>query len=129
MSSTDKPGVIVVRDVPASTRSRVELIDRAPKPYKRTPQPSDKGPFAIGPEIGEHYIEDVVDRAAEGDQAALHIGFPDRQLGVQHHPPDRAPVAQDDAGLWPRSPLIDLRATVRPAHGQPADSDEALRNI
>ena len=57
--------VIVVRDVPASTRSRVELIDRAPNPGSRTPKPSDKGPSAIGPEIGQNHCEHVVDRAAE----------------------------------------------------------------
>ena len=54
-----------MRDVPASTRSRIELIDRAPNPSSRTPKPSDKGPSAIGSEIGEDYCEHVVDRAAE----------------------------------------------------------------
>ncbi len=68
----------MVRDVPASTRSRVELIDRAPKPNSRTPKPSGQGPSAIGSEIGEDYVEHIVDRAAERDQAAVHIGFPER---------------------------------------------------
>ena len=69
--------VIVVRDVPASPCSRVELIDRAPNPNSCTPEPSDQGPFAFGSEIGENYFEDVVDRAAECDQTTIHIGFPE----------------------------------------------------
>jgi hypothetical protein len=85
--------VIVVRDVPPSTRSRVELIDRAPNPGSRTPKPSDQGSFGIGPEIGEDHREHVVDRAAEWDQATIHVSFPDRQLGVQYQPPDSTPVA------------------------------------
>ena len=61
--------VIVMRDVPASTRSRIELIDRAPNPDNRPPKPSDKVALAIGPEIGEQHIEDVVDRAAKGTRS------------------------------------------------------------
>ena len=116
--------VIVVRDVPPSTRSRVELIDRARNPRSCLPKPSDQGLVGIGPEIGEEHGEHVVDRAAEWDKATIHISLPDRQLGVQYQPPDCTPVAQHDAGLWPWSPRIDLRSTVRPAHRQPANSDE-----
>jgi hypothetical protein len=85
--------VIVMRNISASTRSRVELIDRSPNPNSRTAEPSDKGPSTAGSEIGEDYFEDVVDRAAEGDQAAVHISFPERQFGVQHQSPDRTPIA------------------------------------
>jgi hypothetical protein len=86
--------VIVVRDVPPSTRSRVELIDRAPNPRSCLPKPSDQGLVGIGPEIGEEHGEHVVDRAAERDEATVHISFPNRQLGVQYQPPDRTSVAQ-----------------------------------
>src|ERR1019366_5550764 len=80
--------IIVVRDVPASTGSHIELIDRAPNPGSRTPKPIDQRTIGIGPEIGEEHGEHVVDRAAEWDQATIHISFPDRQLGVQYQPPD-----------------------------------------
>jgi hypothetical protein len=92
-----------MRYVPASPCSRVELIDRAPNSNSGTPEPSNKGTFAISAEIGEDYFEHIVDRAAEGDQAAIHISFPERQFGVQHQTPDRTPVAQHDAGFWPWS--------------------------
>src|ERR1700722_17360127 len=113
---------IVVRDVPASTRSRVELIVRRPNPNTRTPEP--RRSFAIGSEISESYFEHIVDRAAQRDQTTIHISLPERQFGIQHQPPDRTPVAQHDAGLWPWLPRIGLCSSVRPAHRQPANSDE-----
>jgi hypothetical protein len=90
--------VVMVRDVPARQPDRVALMQAAQNAadLQRDLHPGRRRNRG---RIAEHQRQEIIDGALLDREAAVHIAFPDRQIGVEHQPERRPPVPDADDDL------------------------------
>jgi hypothetical protein len=90
--------VVVMRHVAAGEANRVALVQPAQRHANLERDLHPEGRFDRRC-IAEHQRQEIIDRALLDRQAAIHVGFADREVGVEHQPERGLAVAHPDDDL------------------------------
>jgi hypothetical protein len=90
--------VVVMRHVAACKANRVALVQTAERDAKLKRELHAGGRLDGGC-IGEDKRQEIIDRAPLDCQAAVHIGFADCEVGVEHQPEGGPAVVHPDGDL------------------------------
>ena len=116
--------VVVVDHVALGAAGRVELRPAFQRHSGQAMQCHDGLPPAAG-DVGRQQVQRVVDRAAHRGDGAVHVALAERQPGVQHHAPHRAPIGHGERNGRARGAVVNAGLAVGVADLQAADHEEA----
>jgi hypothetical protein len=121
--------VVMVGHVALRARCWVVLVEAPPQIGQSHAQPGDRMAVRLRHHVHAEHVEQLVDRAVERHQRAVHVVFGEMQRGIEHQPAHRAAVEQRHAALRPvLGAGIGGHPLVRPSHGQPAVTNETPQN-